>query len=167
MPATKANPKAAKKSVTKKPAKTPAGTAKKLSALDAAARVLAESGGSMSTTELIAAMAQKKLWESPNGKTPAATLHAALSREIATRGADRRFRKTAPGRFAATGTTGTAEVGPTAKKPVKATKAVARTPKAKGAQKRPAARKAEPAPVATTIPDGTPGPQSLQELFRI
>src|SRR5436190_563672 len=76
--------------------------AKKLSALDAAATVLAETGGSMGTKELIETMAAKKLWESPNGKTPAATLYAAILREITTKGKDSRFKKTEPGQFAAT-----------------------------------------------------------------
>ena len=71
-----------------------------MSALDAAARVLSEGGGSKSTAELIAAMVAKKLWQSPNGKTPAATLYAAILREITTKGADSRFQKTEPGRFA-------------------------------------------------------------------
>jgi hypothetical protein len=93
---TKTSPKA-----TKKPAKGK--SAKKLSALDAAARVLAEMGGAMTTQELIEAMAAKKLWESPAGKTPAATLYAALSREITTKGKGSRFKKTQPGQFATTG----------------------------------------------------------------
>jgi hypothetical protein len=84
----------------------PPAAKKKLSALDAAALVLAESGGSMTTGELIEAMAQKKLWESPNGKTPAATLYAAILREINTKGKESRFKKTEPGKFAATGVTG-------------------------------------------------------------
>ena len=99
MPA-KTKAKAAKTTAKKKPTK-PA-QAKKLSALDAAARVLAEGGTSMTTKELIGAMGQKKLWESPNGKTPAATLYAAILREIATKGKDSRFKKTEPGKFAAT-----------------------------------------------------------------
>src|SRR5262249_12979986 len=42
----------------------------KLSALDAAAKVLAESGQSMTCQELIAEMAAKGYWTSPGGKTP-------------------------------------------------------------------------------------------------
>jgi hypothetical protein len=109
MPTTKAKKttaKAAKKSNPKKPAKAQSQPAakKKLSALDAAAQILAENGGSMSTKELIEAMAAKKLWVSPNGKTPAATLYAALLREINTKGANSRFQKIAPGQFAALST---------------------------------------------------------------
>jgi hypothetical protein len=50
---------------------------KRLSALDAAARVLAETGQPMCCTELIAAMTAKGYWTSPAGKTPASTLYAA------------------------------------------------------------------------------------------
>ena len=74
---------------------------KKLSALGAAAQVLTENGGSMTTTELIEAMAAKKLWTSPNGKTPSATLYAAILREITSKGKDSRFKKTDPGKFEA------------------------------------------------------------------
>ena len=82
------------------PAKPP----KKMSALDAAAKVLAETGRPMSCPELIAAMAAKGYWSSPNGKTPAATLYAALTREATAKGAASRFRKVGPGQFASNGT---------------------------------------------------------------
>jgi hypothetical protein len=48
------------------------------SALDAAARVLAEEMRPMGTRELIGAMAVKGYWTSPGGKTPAATLYSAI-----------------------------------------------------------------------------------------
>jgi hypothetical protein len=73
---------------------------KKVSALDAAARVLAEEGRPMSCPELIAAMAARGYWTSPGGQTPAATLYSALARELTTKGAAARFRKVGPGRFA-------------------------------------------------------------------
>jgi hypothetical protein len=73
---------------------------KPLSCLDAAAKVLTESGQPMSCPELIAALAAKGYWTSPAGKTPAATLYAALVREIVTKQDQARFRKTGPGRFA-------------------------------------------------------------------
>jgi hypothetical protein len=76
---------------------------KKMSALDAAAKVLAETGRPMSCPELIAAMAAQGYWSSPKGKTPAATLYAALTREAATKGAVARFRKVGPGQFAGNG----------------------------------------------------------------
>jgi hypothetical protein len=76
---------------------------KKLSALDAAAKVLAEAGQPLSCPELIAAMAAKGYWSSPKGKTPAATLYSALTREIMAKGAASRFRKVGRGRFAGSG----------------------------------------------------------------
>jgi hypothetical protein len=73
---------------------------KKLSALDAAAKVLGETGQAMSCPELISAMAAKGYWTSPGGKTPQATLYAAIAREIATKDALSRFRKADRGKFA-------------------------------------------------------------------
>jgi hypothetical protein len=65
---------------TKKTTTAKKATSQKVSALDAAAQVLAENGMPMTTREMIEAMAQKKLWESPVGKTPAATLYSAILR---------------------------------------------------------------------------------------
>jgi hypothetical protein len=72
---------------------------KQMSAIDAAAKVLAETGTPMSCKELIGAMAAKSYWTSPGGKTPDATLHASLLREISVKGEQSRFVKAAPGRF--------------------------------------------------------------------
>ena len=55
-----------------------AATPGKLSALDAAAKVLAEEGRAMGCQEMIQAMADKGYWASPGGKTPAATLYSAI-----------------------------------------------------------------------------------------
>jgi len=77
----------------------PAASPAKLSALDAAARVLSESKQAMTCPELIAAMAARGYWTSPAGKTPQATLHAALTREIKIKKDQSRFRKTARGKF--------------------------------------------------------------------
>jgi hypothetical protein len=74
---------------------------KKLSALNAAARVLAESKQPMTTRELIDAMATKGYWSSPGGKTPHATLYSAMLREMAAKGKEARFAKTERGKFAA------------------------------------------------------------------
>jgi hypothetical protein len=82
--------------------KEPTGGAKKLSALDAAAKVLAETGTAMNCQELIQVMADKGLWTSPGGKTPAATLYAAIHLEQKKKGAAARFRKTDRGKFEAT-----------------------------------------------------------------
>jgi HB1, ASXL, restriction endonuclease HTH domain len=73
---------------------------KKLSALDAAAKVLGETGQAMNCPELIAAMAAKGYWSSPKGRTPAGTLYSALLRELKTKGENARFRKTERGKFA-------------------------------------------------------------------
>jgi len=51
----------------------------KMSALDAAAKVLAEEGQPMTAKELIEAMAAKGYWTSPGGKTPEATLSTAVT----------------------------------------------------------------------------------------
>ncbi len=76
--------------------------AKKLSALDAAAQVLADTGQPMGCKEMIEAMAQKGYWSSPGGKTPASTLYSGITKEIATKGKESRFKKTDRGRFART-----------------------------------------------------------------
>ena len=76
---------------------------KRVSALDAAAQVLATSKEPMSSKEMILAMAGAGLWTSPGGKTPDATLYAAIIREISAKGKESRFKKTDRGRFAAAG----------------------------------------------------------------
>ena len=73
----------------------------KMSALDAAAKVLADSGEPMTTKELIEKMAAKGLWSSPNGKTPDRTLYSALAREISAKGKESRFKKGERGTFLA------------------------------------------------------------------
>ena len=83
-----------------KAAKTARAAPSKSSALDAAARVLRESGQPMTCPELIEQMAAKGYWTSPKGKTPASTLYAAIAREVKLKGAASRFIKTGPGRFA-------------------------------------------------------------------
>ena len=72
----------------------------KLSALDAAAKVLGETGTAMNCKELIEAMAAKRYWKSPGGQTPWSTLYAAIIKEIATKGKESRFKKTDRGHFA-------------------------------------------------------------------
>ena len=91
----------AKKKAKKRAAKTKKGKeGKRRTALDAAARVLTESGQAMSCGALIAAMAAKGYWTSPAGKTPSSTLYAAIAREIKTKGGAARFRKSERGKFA-------------------------------------------------------------------
>jgi hypothetical protein len=93
--------KSPKKTKSKKTKETGA-EPKKLSALDAAAKVLAETGQPMSCKELIEAMAQKGYWSSPGGKTPSATLYSGILKEISTKAKESRFQKTDRGRFART-----------------------------------------------------------------
>ena len=76
--------------------------AKKVSALDAA-KVLGEAGQAMSCKEMIEAMGTKGYWSSPAGKTPDATLYAAILREITAKGKDARFYKADRGKFARNG----------------------------------------------------------------
>jgi hypothetical protein len=75
---------------------------KKMSALDAAAKFLAETGDAMNCQDLIKGMADKGYWTSPGGLTPQATLYSAILRELKTKGTEARFRKVEKGRFAAT-----------------------------------------------------------------
>jgi hypothetical protein len=74
---------------------------KRVSALDAAAQVLASSEVPMRAKEMIAKMEAKGLWKSPGGKTPEATLYAAIIREIAAKGDKARFKKHDKGVFVA------------------------------------------------------------------
>ena len=88
---------------TKAPAKRRTGQrdakgAKRTSGLDAAAQVLAEAKEPLGAKEMVASMLAKGLWRT-GGKTPSATIYSAIIREIATKGADARFRKAARGKF--------------------------------------------------------------------
>lgn len=74
---------------------------KKLSALDAAAKVLASAKEPLNAKQMIETMAAKGLWTSPGGKTPHATLYSAILREITEKGKEARFVKTERGKFAA------------------------------------------------------------------
>lgn len=96
-PAAKANGKA------KSPKPLKIAKPKKTSALDAAAIVLQKAAKPMRSQELITAMADQKLWTSPGGKTPHATLYAAILREINEKKADARFKKVDRGQFASNG----------------------------------------------------------------
>ena len=94
--------KATGKKATKKAKAKKAGGEKKpkrVSALDAAAQVLAKAEKPMRAQELIAAMAEQNLWKSPGGKTPHATLYAAMLREITAKGKEARFTKVDRGLF--------------------------------------------------------------------
>jgi hypothetical protein len=91
------------KAVTKTKPRTievPPDATKALSGLDAAAHVLREAGEPMNTQDLIARILERGLWKT-EGKTPAATIYAAMIREIKTKGTASRFQKVERGRFAA------------------------------------------------------------------
>ncbi len=92
---------ATRKTKAPKTAKVPKAskTAGKLSALQAAVRVLAEARRPLTCREMIDAMAAQKYWTSPAGKTPANTLYAAILRETQTKADQARFRKVDRGRF--------------------------------------------------------------------
>jgi len=74
---------------------------KRVSALDAAAQIIAGAKVPMRAKEMIAEMEAKGLWKSPGGKTPEATLYAAIIREIAAKGNASRFKKHDKGVFVA------------------------------------------------------------------
>lgn len=101
----KTTKKAAKAAKTPKAAKAKAtkpATDKPLSGLDAAAKVLADAGTPMRARELVNTMIERGLWKS-GGKTPHATIYAAMIREIAAKKSAARFRKTDRGLFAFNG----------------------------------------------------------------
>lgn len=98
-----AHPTASKKPRTRKPKAADDNKEKRLSALEAAAKVLEETGQAMTCQELIAGMAAKGYWTSPGGKTPQATLYSAIAREITVKGAAGRFVKAERGKFARAG----------------------------------------------------------------
>jgi hypothetical protein len=110
--ATKPTAKAPAKAKGKKKPVRPAPTAKRapkvkpadrpLSGLDAAAKVLAGSGKPMRVSEMVEAMSAKGLWTSKAGKTPEATVYAAIVREIRDKGVESRFAKKDRGIFQAT-----------------------------------------------------------------
>jgi len=87
------------KAATKHPTGKPAAKgAKRPSGLDAAAQVLAEAGEPLNTKDMVERMLAKGLWKT-GGKTPAATIYAAIIREIKVKGDDARFRKAERGKF--------------------------------------------------------------------
>ena len=83
---------------TTKTAEAPA-KPKRVSGLDAAAQVLTEAGGTMGSRQIVDVMLAKGLWKT-SGKTPHATIYAAIIREIQKKGSQSRFEKAARGKFA-------------------------------------------------------------------
>jgi hypothetical protein len=71
---------------------------KKVSGLDAAHQVLADAGEPMRCGDMVEKMLSTGMWKT-GGKTPAATIYAAIVREISTKGTASRFKKTDRGLF--------------------------------------------------------------------
>jgi len=72
--------------------------AKRPSGLDAAAQVLADAKEPLGAKEMVERMLAKGLWQT-TGRTPSATIYAAIIREIAAKGSDARFLKVERGKF--------------------------------------------------------------------
>jgi len=75
--------------------------AKRVSLLDAAATVLTSAKAPMTAKAIVEQVTAKGLWTSGKGKTPHATLYAAMIREIAKKENDARFKKVKRGLFTA------------------------------------------------------------------
>ena len=97
---TKAPKQATKKAKAKKPAAPKAD--KPMSGLDAAAKVLADAKEPMNAKTMVETMLASGMWKT-GGKTPQATIYAAIIREIAAKKAESRFRKTDRGLFTING----------------------------------------------------------------
>ncbi len=82
----------------KRATREPGATPHRTSGLAAAVTVLAEAGKPMNTADMVKRMLESGLWKT-DGKTPAATIYAAIIREIAAKGDKSRFRKTDRGHF--------------------------------------------------------------------
>lgn len=74
---------------------------KRASLLDAAATALADAKAPMQARNIVKAVVERGFWKPGAGKTPHATLYAAMTREIAAKGKNARFRKVNRGQFAA------------------------------------------------------------------
>ena len=85
-----------------KPTKpTKAAKPKRVSLLDAAATVLASAKEPMQAKAIVEQVVKRGLWKPGAGKTPHATLYAAMTREITAKGKDARFEKIDRGLFSA------------------------------------------------------------------
>lgn len=76
--------------------------AKRKGILDIAAEMLARSKKPMGAKEIVERALDKGLWTT-DGRTPSATLYAAMIREIAAKGKDARFKKVDRGLFTSNG----------------------------------------------------------------
>jgi hypothetical protein len=71
----------------------------KMSCLDAAAQVLKDANEPLQCKTMVTRMQEQGLWTT-TAPTPAATLYSAILREMTTKGANSRFKKTDRGHFA-------------------------------------------------------------------
>lgn len=71
----------------------------KVSGLDIAAAILKEAGQPMHVSQVLKIMMDKSMWKT-GGKTPQATIYAAIIREIKAKGDQARFKKINKGVFA-------------------------------------------------------------------
>jgi len=71
---------------------------KPMSGLDAAAKVLTDAKTALNAKEILQQIQEQNLWKT-NGKTPHATLYAAIIREIARKKHEARFRRAEKGKF--------------------------------------------------------------------
>lgn len=76
-------------------------TERRMSLIDAAAQVLAESDEPLNTKEMVERVVEHGLWTPGSGKTPAATLYSSILRETKKKGDEARFAKVERGRFEA------------------------------------------------------------------
>lgn len=83
-------------------AKPDAKRPRKKGILDIAAEMLARSKKPMGAKEIVERALDKGLWQT-SGKTPSATLYAAMIREIAAKGKDARFKKVDRGLYTSNG----------------------------------------------------------------
>ena len=73
---------------------------KPMSLIDAAAHILAQDNQEpLRCKDIVEQAIEKKLWQPGKGLTPANTLHAAITREIKTKGKDSRFAKAERGQY--------------------------------------------------------------------
>ncbi len=72
----------------------------KLSAINAAAKVLGETKKALNCKELVEAMAANGYWKSPGGQTPDRTIYSAIARDIQKKGKQSSFKKADRGKFA-------------------------------------------------------------------
>ena len=97
-PQTKAKAAKARKPAPKSAAKARSADGK-MSGLNAAVKVLSEAGEALDCKTIVTRALEKGYWKT-TGKTPQATVYAAIIREIAKKGGEARFRKTERGKFA-------------------------------------------------------------------